>query len=176
MIADNEQQHTERSNEESFKNPSMSKPVAPLDKPKIDPDLLSTSNIDKVMTHSSLPLSTPNNFLNFTGNEDQQTTGKSGKFNFGKTGISGVGSTKAERGLSKKQRSGLIDTSDLIASCLQTDSRYLKTMKKFVKENQVNRNLAHAVQPKNDKVTLVVFDKRGRTPEIHRTGLPSSQH
>jgi hypothetical protein len=30
--------------------------------------------------------------------------------------------------------------------------------------------LAHAIHPKNEKVTLVVLDKRGKTPEIQRTG------
>jgi len=49
-------------------------------------------------------------------------------------------------------------------------------MKQSDRENQGKRNLAHAIQPKSDKVTLVVFDKRGKTPEMQRTGLAQARN
>lgn len=48
-------------------------------------------------------------------------------------------------------------------------------MKQSAQESQNRRNLAHAIQPKNEKVTLVVFDKRGKTPELQRTGLAQAR-
>lgn len=84
------------------------------DKLKLDTDLLSASNIEKAMTYSSLPLSTPNNAGGMVSIENLPT-GKTGSINFGKA--------------MRPEKTSLADTDDLIKSCLRNDSRYLKTMK-----------------------------------------------
>ena len=60
----------------------------------------------------------------------------------------------------------LADTENITQSCLKSDSRYLRTMKETIQEQLARKNQAKEVQPKNEKVTLIVMDKRGKTPEV----------
>lgn len=48
-------------------------------------------------------------------------------------------------------------------------------MKETIQEQLARKNQAKEVQPKNEKVTLTVMDKRGKTPEVQRTGVAASK-